>query len=59
MAKFRRFDPRNKKAGRKKSMSKDGFHKKIHNVDREKYVHTQRDRSGLLRSGSADNWQRT
>ena len=55
MAKFRRFDPRNKKAGRKKTISKNGFSKKIHNVDRDEYVYTQRDRSRVQRPRSDNN----
>jgi len=40
MAKFRRFDPRNKKAGRKKNDSKNGYNK----VERKltKHIHNKK-----------------
>jgi len=57
MAKFKRFDPRNKNANKHKRMSKNAFVAKKF-IDDEEYVYTRTNRPRVPRPRSENNLQR-
>lgn len=58
MAKFKRFDPRNKNANKHKRMSKNAFVAKKFIDDEETNVYTRTNRPRIRRPRSENNFQR-